>query len=89
MRPEDAKKAVESESFNSRTREDATVYVAPVPMIRCFNSRTREDATTPHRIMNLAFAVSIHAPVRMRLAARVHHKRQSGFNSRTREDATV
>ena len=75
-------------SFNSRTREGATLLEKQTLARESFNSRTREGATfqffVPYRLLD----VSIHAPVRVRLQTSETATSPLGFNSRTREGAT-
>ena len=54
-------------SFNSRTREGATVLIVFLKSVLGFNSRTREGATDSAYQRQVADLVSIHAPVRVRL----------------------
>ena len=55
-------------SFNSRTREGATTIFAVIMFTnRSFNSRTREGATLINKEIAKLKAVSIHAPVKVRL----------------------
>ena len=59
-----------SDGFNSRSREGATRRMAGMSAkTRCFNSRSREGATYQIAISINVSNVSIHAPVRERLAA--------------------
>ena len=55
--------------FNPRTREGATHWLfVSLPRSFCFNPRTREGATPFSHLSLFARHVSIHAPVRVRLA---------------------
>ena len=60
-----------------------------LPPIR-FNPRAREGATILSVILSSSKKVSIHAPVRARLARCGHRQRRIwGFNPRAREGATA
>ena len=55
----------------------------------CFNSRTREGCDGLYFVLGQGMPVSIHAPARGAIVARIAPKAFSGFNSRTREGCDV
>ena len=76
-------------SFNSRTREGATLQQAILyTSKKGFNSRTREGATAFTTHLFSSSSVSIHAPVKVRRRLLYIRELEQGFNSRTREGAT-
>ena len=66
VRPFTIKIKIFLSSFNSRTREGATISGKNLTVFDSFNSRTREGATRLERQDKGLYRVSIHAPVRVR-----------------------